>query len=171
MEKLFLKKGFDISDDCGLYITNQVDEQVQNNGESCNSDACLIHLQHLKFTLNISSLTDWKEQTFYSYAKTFGGKVCTYLWSLGLASLVPILINIFYNILVYLEDVASGDATKWESIFLPFAFYPQAKCLKILFQYLIHKDGKRFQRETLSYDKRIGFLEPFLESAFQVSVD
>ena len=101
----------------------------------------------------------------------FGGKVCSYLWSLGIATLVPISINIFFNLLVYLEDLLLGSATKLELLFVPLACYPQVKCIKFLFRYLLYKDENRLEEDKKSYEDRLGSLEPFLEAAFQVRID
>ena len=167
--KSVLEKGFDVNHECGLYITNKLKNHVQNNGEICGSSACLIHLQYLKVKLNISSVNDWKEQTFFSFGEKLGGEICKILQIYGLASLVPIITNIVFNMFVFIEDLKSGNAKKIELIFVLSACYPQTKCLKFLFQYLMHQDEKKLDIDKNSFDSGIGSFEPFLESAFQVS--
>ena len=135
----------------------------------CGSSACLIHLQYLKLKLNISSVNDWKEQTFFSFGLKLGGEICKILQIYGLASLVPIVTNILFNMFVFIEDVKSGNAKEIELIFVVLACYPQTKCLKFLFQFLMHQDEKKLNIDKNNFDSGIGSLEPFLESAFQVS--
>ena len=168
--KIHFEEGFDNSNECGLYITFDQEIQVKNNGETCNGNACLYHLQTLKYYLNISSLEEWKQKTFYHSGVKYGGKTCRMLWIYGISSLVPILINIVFTLQVYLEDVKFGKATKVESVFVLLACYPQFKCLKFAIRYLFHKDVKKFDQDNNEHYDRLGSLEPFLESAFQVSI-
>ena len=49
-----LEKGFDFNDDCGIFIIEKQKNHVKNNGENCETDACLIHFQYLKRAQNIS---------------------------------------------------------------------------------------------------------------------
>ena len=168
--KSILEKGFDVNSECGLYITNKLKKHVENNGEMCGASSCLVYIQSLKWKLNISSVNEWKEQTFFSEGVKYGGQICSLLVSLGLASLVPIVTNIVFNIFVFIEDLKSGDAKEVELIFVLLACYPQTKCLKFLFQYLMHQDEKKLDIDKNKFDSGIGSLEPFLESAFQVSL-
>ena len=169
--RVVIKKGFDSNDEYGTYITNKLkdNEWRQNNGEICGSDTCLIHLNYLKWTLNISNLADWKEQTLLMDGIKVGGKTCQILWQYGFASLVPILINLSFIALVYMEDLKMGNATKVEAIFVFMLLYPQIKCLKFLRQFFVHKDEKKLNGDKDEYDDRVGSLEPFLESAIQAS--
>ena len=136
--KTILEKGFDKRNDCGLYIVNRLKNHVENNGEGCGSNACLIHLLRLKWNLNISSVNDWKEKTFFSYGVKFGGQLCQPLQIYGFASLVPIFLNIIFNMFLFLEDLKLGQSMKIEVIFVLLAIYPQIKCLQFLFQFLVH---------------------------------
>ena len=165
-----LEEGFDSSNECGLYITFDQESQVINNGETCNGNACLYHLQSLKYYLNISSLEEWKQKTYFHAGVKYGGMTCRLLWIYGFASLIPILINIVFTLQVYLEDYKSGKATKAESVSVLLACYPQVKCLKFAIRYLFHKDVKKFDQDNNEYYDQLGSLEPFLESAFQVSI-
>ena len=164
-----LEKSFDVNSACGLYITHKLKKHVQNNGEICGTSSCYVHLQRLKWNFNISSVKEWKEQTFFMSGVKLGGQVCSLLVSLGLASLVPIVTNILFNMFVFIEDVKSGNAKEIELIFVVLACYPQTKCLKFLFQFLMHQDEKKLNIDKNNFDSGIGSLEPFLESAFQVS--
>ena len=165
-----LEEEFASSNECGLYITYDQESQVINNGETCNGNACLYHLQNLKYYFSISSLEEWKKRTFYHAGVKYGGMTCRMLWIYGVASLVPILINIVFTLQVYLEDFKSGKATIAESVFVLLACYPQVKCLKFAIRYLFHKDVKKFDQDNNEYYDQLGSLEPFLESAFQVSI-
>ena len=169
--KRVLEKGFDVNTtECGLYITQKLKKHVQNNGEMCGTSSCLVHLQRLKCHFNISSVNEWKEQTFFSAGVKLGGQICSLLVSLGLASLVPIVTNIVFNIFVFIEDLKSGDAKEIELIFVLLACYPQTKCLKFLFHYLVHRDEEKLNIDKNKFDSELGSLETFLESAFQVSL-
>ena len=167
--KYILKERFDSTDDCGLYITSKQERYVGNNGETCGMDSCLIHLQSIKLMSNISDIDEWKQKTLLGWGIKFGGQVCNLLWIYGLASLVPILINSIYNLLVYFEDLKLGNATKIDVIFVVIALYPQVKCLKFLLHFLSHKDEKKLDKDKADYENQLGSLEPFLESTFQVS--
>ena len=98
-----------------------------------------------------------------------GGKTCQILWQYGFASLVPILINLSFIAIVYLEDLKLGNATKMEAIFVLLLLYPQMKCLKFLLQFFFHRDEKKLNGDKDEYDDRLGSHEPFLESALQAS--
>ena len=168
---VIIEKGFNTNDECGIYITNKLksNEWRQNNGEICGSDKCLMHLKFLKWSENISNLADWKERTILKDGMKLGGKTCQILWQYGFASLVPILINLSFITLVYLEDLKLGNATKIEAIFVLMLLYPQIKCLKFLLQFFFHRDEKKLNGDKAEYDDRVGSLEPFLESAIQAS--
>ena len=43
-----LKRGFNVTDECGVLVQKKENNHVKNNGETCGSNACLVHLQHLK---------------------------------------------------------------------------------------------------------------------------
>ena len=165
-----LEKGFNADDECGIYVEENWTMNVTNNGVSCGSDLCLIHLQRLKWNLNISNIDDWSQQTFFNLGKKLGGKTCKLLFQYGVASLVPIVIHIVFNMVVYLEDLNSNKSTKKEVVFVLLGCYPQTKCLKFMFQFLCHKDEKKFNQDKDNFDDRLGLLEPFIESSFQVSV-
>ena len=77
---------------------------------------------------------------------------------------------IVFNMVVYLEDLNSNKSTKKEVVFVLLGCYPQTKCLKFMFQFLCHKDEKKFNQDKDNFDDRLGLLEPFIESSFQVSV-
>ena len=69
-----LEKGFDIDDECGVYVQETQTTSVASNGVLCGSDLCLIHLQGLKWNLNISDIDDWRQQTFFNLGTKLGGK-------------------------------------------------------------------------------------------------
>ena len=166
--KSVVEIGFEPSDECGLYISEKLERHVKNNGESCYTSACLSHLQWIKWESNISSMNDWKEKTFFNGGRKLGGKTCHLLQIYGLASLVPIVLNIIFSMFVFLEDLKQNKSSKKDVIFVLFACYPQVKCLKFLFQFLIHKNEAKLNEDKIEYDIRIGSLEAFLESALQV---
>ena len=165
-----LKKGFDGNDECGLYFTNKQRNNIMtNNGESCGSDSCLIHLQNLKYSNNVSSFNEWKENTYFYFGRKSGGKTCQIMWQYGLATLGPILINMIFHIFAYMEDLKSNNVTLMESICVLFLCYPQYKCLKFLVKFMLNRDEEKLQQDKNEFDSYIGLLEPFLEAAIQVS--
>ena len=170
-ERVIIDKGFNSNDECGAYITNKLkrNEWRQNNGEICGSDTCLMHLNYLKWSSNISNLADWKERTILKDGNKVGGKTCQILWQYGFASLAPILIHLSFITLVYLEDLKQENATKIEAIFVLMLIYPQTKCLKFLLQFFFHRDEEKLNRAKNEYDDRLGTTEPFMESAIQAS--
>ena len=167
--KVSLENGFSYEDECGLLVTNKMNNYIQNNGENtCGCDPCLVHLQKLMYHLNISDLNDWKQNTFYGGGVKYGGQVCDLLWRFGLATLVPITLNMMFNLSVFLEDLHEGNAFKVEMIFVFILFYPQWRTLRFLGQYLYNRDEAQLNKSKDKFDVQVGSLEPFLESAFQV---
>ena len=164
-----LEEGFQFQDDCGIFIQEKQTNWVYNNGERvCGLDSCFIHLQRLNFVSNVSSLSQWKQKTFYQAVIELGGQKCHLLRQLGLVGLAPILLNLIFNIHVFLEDIKLGKAWKMEFVFVFALFYPQWRTLHFLFEYLCDRNETNLNAAKDDYDKRIGTLEPFLESAFQV---
>ena len=167
--QVLLEKGFGFKDDCGVLVQNKRGNSVKHNGENtCGSDPCLVHLQNLKYFANISTLDTW-QQDIYNYGIKYGGKTCQHLWWYGLATLVPILFNLTFNMLVFLEDIKLGNASKKDIVFVLAMSYPQWKTVKFLFEYIHHKNEARQDKAKKDFDDRVGLLEPFLEAAFQVS--
>ena len=164
-----LESGFSYKDDCGLLVTNKLDIYFQNNAENtCESDSCLVHIQYLKKFLNISDLDDWKQNTFYDAGRKFGGQVCDLVWKFGLTSIVPITVNMIFNLLVFLDDLNGGYAFKAEILFVLVSFYPQWRTLRFLGEYLYNRNEDQLNRAKEKYDVQVSSLEPFLEAAFQV---
>ena len=168
---VLLQEGFDSHDECGFLIQNRHEIYVNHNSEkTCGTDSCLLHLQRLKYYMNISSLDAWKQETYYSGGVKSGGKTCQLLQQYGLASLVPILLNLTFHILLFLDDVKFGIASKKEAVFVLCLFYPQWKTLRFLYDYLRNEDENKLNKAKNDFDRDVGALEPFLESAFQVSL-
>ena len=169
-DTILREDGFGYADQCGILIQHKQKTFVQNSGESCGSDACLVHLQRLKYKLSISNLTYWRQETFYKHGIKLGGKTCELLWKYGLASLVPILINMTFNVLVFLEDIKVGKTSRIEFIFVLALFYPQWKTIRFLAEYVYRRNEDQLNEAKQKFDNQVGALEPFLESAFQVSL-
>ena len=168
--KTVLEKEFDFNDDCGIFIIEKQKNHVQNNGETCNSDACLVHFQYLTLKQNISNLEQWKENIFYDEGVKFGGKSCAILHQYGLISLVPIILNFIFHVLLFIDDLKFDRAYKTEVIFVFGQFYPQWKTIKFLYNYIKDKNETRFNEAKENFDTQVGSLEPFIESAVQVSL-
>ena len=168
--KIFVEEGFTFKDDCGLLFISKMDFYLRGNTEkTCESNSCLVHLQALKKFFAISSIDDWTHETMYDDGRKFGGETCHYLSQYGIAVLVPIILNLIFNILVFIEDIRLKKALYIEFVFVIGLFYPQWKTIRFLCSYLYRKDENKFNEEKDKFDVEIGSLEPFLESAFQVS--
>ena len=166
-DKLIIKNGFSFNDDCGMLITSDID--VSNNGEkTCKSDSCLVHLQSLKYNFNISSVDDWRKATFFEYGRKLGGKTCQLLRIYGIAYIVPIVVTLTFNLLVYLEEIKNGTTFKIEVVFVILQFYPQWKTIRFLLEYLYYQNEVQFANSRKNFDATLGGLEPYLEAAFQV---
>ena len=166
--RIFLQRGFNSSDECGMYVREKHHIHVTNNGESCQSNSCLLHLQYLKMRFNISSLENWKTNTFFNRAQKMGGRTCRLLWQYGIASLVPSILNVVFHLLLFREDMKLDQASKYEILFVFIQFYPQWKALRILFSFICNGSESVLNYAKDQFDKDIGSLEPFIESAFQV---
>ena len=120
-------------------------------------------------TFNISSIENWKAHTFFERAQKMGGRTCQLLWQYGIASLVPSILNVVFLLLLFREDMKLDQASKYEIIFVLIQFYPQWKALRFLFNFIRNGSESLLNEAKDHFDKDIGSLEPFIESAFQVN--
>ena len=175
------QEGFQFHDGCGILVLpkEESDRQMKesneprNNGEACGNDVCLTHLQYLKQISKtpIHDLETWRRTTFHGIEGIkFGGKICGVLQLYGWISLIPTLIHLLFNIVHYRLDYKKGEADLFDVIPLLCFIYPQWKSLKILFNYIEHRNEQRLEKEKNDFDRDLGALEPFLESTFQVSI-
>ena len=166
---LKLEKGFTAEDECGLLVQRKQEKLVQNNAEQiCGIDPCQLHLQSLKRTLNISNLDQWKYNTLFHNGIKLGGESCLHLWIYGVACLIPTALNAIFHMFIFVEDLKSGSASKYEILFVILSFYPQWKTIRFLTEYCIDKDETHLKAAQCSFNEQFGHVEPFLESAFQV---
>ena len=164
-----VEKSFTAEDGCGFLVQRKQEKMVQNNAEqSCGIDPCLLHLQSLKFSLNISNLDQWKHNTFFSNGKKVGGETCILLWNYGIACLIPTALNLIFHMFIFVEDLKSGSASKLEFLFVVLLFYPQWKTIRFLTQYCLNKDETQLKDAQYNFSEQFGHVEPFLESGFQV---
>ena len=170
--KFELEKGFTANDGCGFLVQNLQQKFIQNNAEqTCGLDPCLLHLQNLKWGLNISNLDQWKHNTFFHHGKKLGGETCYLLWFYGVANVVPTALNLIFHMFIFVEDLKSGTAKLFEIVFVILFFYPQWRTIRFLAEYFFHKDETQLLEHKEKYSTTFGHVEPFLESAFQVSRD
>ena len=174
--KISLENGYTNEDGCGILLKSKQDHYVDNidsiaaeHDASCGLDSCLIHLQSLRFKLNISSLDDWKYKTYYKAGTKLGGQTCQLLWKYGLVILVPVLLNMAFHSFVFFEDLGNGKATMVDIIFVPLLFYPQWKMIRILGTFVNDRNKDKLNEEMDKFECEVGSMEPFLESAIQVS--
>ena len=168
--KIEVEKGFTAEDGCGFLVQNLQEKFIQNNAEqTCGLDPCLVHLQNLKYGLNISNLDEWKHNTFFSNGKKLGGETCYLLWDYGVVNVVPTALNLMFHMFIFVEDLKSGTVKLFEIIFVILFFYPQWRTIRFLTEYCNHKDETQLREDKDNYTSNFGHVEPFLESAFQVS--
>ena len=166
-----LSLGFNFHDQCGIYV--QPFEPIRSNGvKTCGDDSCFLHLRILHMFSKIHDLKSWKSETDFMHGKLkVGGKTCKLLRMNGWTLLIPILINSFFNIVIFFNDVKNEKATAYEVIPLLFLFYPQWKTLKILWNYVFkHRNQAKLDMDINEVDRDVGSLEPFLEAPFQVGM-
>ena len=137
----------------------------------CNENACLTHLEYLHAYTSMWDLAKWRKTTDYMNGVKVGGVTCHLLKIYGSSIIIPILLNLFFNVVWYVKDVREKKANLVEVIPLVLLFYPQYKTLKYLAQYLfVHRDENRLNKDKEDNDRSIAHLEPFVESSIQVRV-
>ena len=159
---------------CGLlFYRHEKQDKPQPTGFSnhyCYDDTCIAHLNSLHYYTSITDLTEWRKKTDYFGGVKIGGVTCGLLQIYGKCILIPIILNFFFNVMLFINDFGEGKAYVFESLPLILLFYPQYKTIKFLSQYLfIHRDEQLLNKEKEENDKTVAPLEPFLESCFQVS--
>ena len=170
--KISLEEGDTNKDGCGILLKKKQDNTedfLNHDSHICGMDSCLLHLQNLKINLNIASLDDWKSKTFYDLGVKVGGQTCQLLWKYGLVMLVPIFLNMAFNCLVFFEDLSNSKVTMVEVVFVPLLFYPQWKTIRLLATFIYDRNEEKLNENKDKFDREVGVLEPFLESAIQVS--
>ena len=75
-----------------------------------------------------------------------------------------------FHFLLFLDDVKSGKAFKSEIFFVLCQFYPQWRTLRFLFNYARDRNEDELNKAKDEFDINLGSIEPFMESAFQVSL-
>ena len=159
---------------CGLlfYRHNKQDKPWPTGWSNyyCYDDTCVAHLSSLHYYTSITNLTEWRKKTDYFGGVKIGGATCGLLQIYGKCILIPIILNFFFNVILFFNDYKEEKANLFESLPLILLFYPQYKTVKFLSQYLfIHRDENLLNKGKEENDKTVAPLEPFLESCFQVS--
>ena len=82
---------------------------------------------------------------------------------------LPILLNLIFTIVLFVNDFTEKKANIFEIVPLIFLCYPQYKTIKFLAQYiLVHRDENLLNEEKEENDRTVAPLEPYLESCLQV---
>ena len=98
-----------------------------------------------------------------------GGVTCRLVQIYGSCILIPILLNLIFSIVLFINDFRDKKANIFEIIPLVCLVYPQYKTLKVLSQYIfVHRDENVLNQEKEENDRTVAPLEPFLESCLQV---
>ena len=138
-------------------------------GHYCNEDSCLTHLKSLHFGTSIHDLTEWRKKTDFYVGVKVGGLTCKVLQIYGISILIPILLNLSFTIVVFVNDIRKQKANLFEIIPILILFYPQYKTLKFLLQYIfIYRDENLLNEEKEENNRTVASLEPYLESCLQV---
>lgn len=156
---------------CGLlfYRYNKQDKPWPTGWSNhyCYDDTCVAHLSSLQYYTSITDLTEWRKKTDYFGGVKIGGATCGLLQIYGKCILIPIILNFFFNVILFFNDYKEEKANLLESLPLILLFYPQYKTVKFLSQYLfIHRDENLLNKEKEENDKTVAPLVPFLESCF-----
>ena len=160
---------------CGiLFYRHKNDNSNQRPGileynHHCNEDVCRTHLKSLHLHTSITDLDEWRDNTYYHFGIKVGGVTCRLLEIYGTCILIPILLNLSFNIVLFTNDFRDKKANIFEVIPLIFFVYPQYKTIKFLSQYIfIHRDENVLNQDKEDNDRTVAPLEPFLESCLQV---
>ena len=158
---------YDYNDD------NDYNEQRQQEftkySTYCNEDSCLTHLKSLHMDTPITDLNEWRKRTEYTQGIKVGGVTCRLLRIFGNSILIPIFLNLTFNMVMFVNDFRDQKANIFEVIPLVLLFYPQYKTMKFLTRFLfIHRDENLLKQERKENDCTVATLEPFLESCLQV---
>ena len=161
--------------ECGMlflhYNSNDNNQQryMLRDAYQCNEDSCLTHLKTLHLWTPIHDLKEWRKRTEFFLGIKIGGATCELLQIYGTCILIPILLNLSFNIVLFVNDFRKQKANLFEIIPLFLLFYPQYKTIKFLAQYLFdHRDENRLNEENEANNRTVAPLEPFLESCLQV---
>ena len=169
--RVSISKGFLFEDGCGAYL-RPLSMKDQSFRKRCGVDACLLHIHDIKLHESMSGIRDlneWKTNSNFMFAIRVGGKNCKMLELYGWAMAIPLILSLLFNIFGFYNDMKNGDATKYDILPLIFLFYPQWRSLKILGKFIFyHRDEGQLNSDMNKFDKQLGSLEPFLESAIQV---
>ena len=162
----------DESFECGLFIKPEnVNIIGDNKGGSCGLDTCKIHLDYLHYQVDgIHDMQSWqmKIEHFFASGARVGGRNCHLYWVYAWTMVIPILLNLLFSGMIFYNDWRSGISSKYETPFLLLLLYPQWRTLKILLQYLKHKEEGKLANQLVENDKEVSFIEPFCESGMQV---
>ena len=167
--------------ECGILIKRKNTSIIGDyQGVDCGMDICKVHLDYLHKNgiAGIYDLKSWRSKSGYlvndqeqsgATGIRVGGKNChllrVYAWSM----FIPITINFLFSAMIFFRDVKSGVSRKYEIPVLFFLLYPQWRTFKILIRYLKHKKEEELTNQLDENDRDVSFIEPFCESAFQVS--
>ena len=139
------------------------------NEHYCLEDSCLTHLKALHFLTSITDLEEWRKKTDYYASEKVGGLTCHLLQIYGASISIPLLLNLFFNIIIFVHDFEKKGVNIFEIIPLILLIYPQYKTMKFLAKYLfIHRNEDLLNKDKEVHNRDVASLEPFLESCLQV---
>ena len=114
-------------------------------------------------------MQDWKTKTdFYDGYIKIGGKNCGLIQVYAYLMIIPVVINLIFNLNIFITDIKDSKTTLFELPILLIFLYPQWRCIKILYKYCKNKNEDELQQELEENDRDVSFIEPFIEAPFQV---
>ena len=156
--------------DCGILMYRHKISPKPSYVYHCNEDYCLTHLRSLHGFTTIYNLNEWRKRTDYVVGVKVGGLLCRLLRIYGTSILIPIFLNLLFNVVLFFNDYKEKKSNIVEVLPLLCLVYPQYKTMKFLAQYLfIHRNEEILKKEKEENNRDVASLEPFLESCLQVN--
>jgi hypothetical protein len=171
-ESITTENHFTSNDQCGYSFTTHPITAMQDN-TVCDQSLCSIYLeeQSSHYYANEFDHEKWKNlRSFDKYGRRFGGNFCRTITTYGWSILIPILLNMIFHIYMFYYDLKNKKVSHVEFISVLLLCYPQWKCVKMLCNYLRHKDEKRLQTEKKTYEREVETLEALAEAGIQVGI-
>ena len=144
-----------------------------NDNMVCDQSVCSIYLHSLgsRFYSKNFDYENWKNlMNFDSSNLRIGGKICGLLTLYGWSILVPILLNMAFQISTFHRDFKDKKVSGFEFLSVIILCYPQWRCIKTLVNFFYHKDETKLQTEKRTYERDLETLEAFTEAGIQVGI-
>jgi hypothetical protein len=160
---------YSLRDNCCITHVKSKIESLRHKKEKCDSiDACTVHIRYLSKLTEITNINIWKQSTEYDDRRRVGGEICNLLTIYGAATAIPLILNTFFHLVIFVFDLKAKRVNILEVVFVFFQFYPQWRVIKFLSCYVINRDKNKLEEDVLEYDSSLSTIEPFAEAVLQV---